>query len=217
MEQKSYEWYVTRMGKITGSQFEKAMGSIRVKNTFIKKLIKERELLAKGGEALAFHVEQKMAVSAPALDWGNNHEDQAVAAFELEYDMDVDKEGFATHPDYEFIGVSVDGTVRDNDSTPHAVVEAKCPYNPKNHQDTLMLGMPEKHYPQVQGNTWVKGLGMAYFISFDPRAEPENRLFVEPVDLDHEYISRLEAACVEINACVEKGELLEPPKAAALF
>jgi len=217
MEQKTYEWFIARMGKITGSQFDKAMGSIRVRNTFIKKLSEERELLAKGGDDLAFHVEQMMNVSAPPLDWGNKHEEYAVAAFELAYDMDVDKSGFIVHPDYEFIGVSLDGLVRDNDSTPHAIAEVKCPYNPENHANTLMLGMPEKHYPQVQGNMWVSAQNLGYFISFDRRAEVENRLYVQTIDLHHEYIARLEAACVEINACVEQGREIVQEKDPVLF
>lgn len=217
MEQGSFEWHIARLGVISGTKFARATGSLRVKNTLIKELIKERELLAKGGDALAFHVEQMMNVSAPPLDWGNKHEEYAVAAFELAYDMDVDKSGFIIHPDYDFIGVSLDGLVRDNDSIPHAIAEVKCPYNPENHASTLMLGMPEKHYPQVQGNMWVSGQNLGYFISFDPRAEVENRLYVQPVDLHHEYIARLEAACVEINVCVEQGREIVQEKNPVLF
>lgn len=217
MEQRSFEWYLARMGKITGSIFVRATGSIRVKNTLIKELIREREILAKGGDVLADYIEKMMSVDALSLAWGRKYEDQGIAAFELAYDMDVDKSGFIIHPDYDFIGVSLDGLVRDNDSTPHAIAEVKCPYNQDNHELTMILGMPEKHIPQVQGNMWVSAQTLAYFISFDPRAEIENRLFVQPVDLDLEYIGRLEAACIEINDCVDQGKIIEQSTGSALF
>ena len=215
--QGSIEWHLERMGKITGTRFSRATGSIRVKNSLIAEISKERELLAKGGFALDEHLDKIMAVDSAAMAWGRDHEDQALSAFELAYDMDVDKSGFIVHPDYDFIGVSLDGLVRDNDSRPHAIAEVKCPYNPENHANTLILGMPEQHFSQVQGNAWVACQLMGYFISFDSRAEVENRLYVQAIDVDFDYIGRLEAACIEINDCVMKGQEISQPENPVLF
>jgi len=217
MEQGSREWHIDRMGKITGTGFIKVLGSNRVKNTYIKKLIHERELLAGDADILEEHIEKIMGVTAPSLRWGRTHEDYAISAFELEYDMDVKKAGFILHPKYDFIGVSVDGLVHDNDSQPFAVIEAKCPHTQEEHQKTLMLGMPDKHAPQVIGNTWVTGMLKGYFISFDPRCKSENRLYVQPVDLDNEYIGKLEPACIELYKCVEAGEEMKPPESAPVL
>jgi len=217
MEQQSREWFIARMGIITGSCFIRANGSNRVKNTYIKELIKERELLAGNEAALDAHLDKIMGVTAPSLNWGNKHEGYAIAAFELAYDMDVTKSGFVLHQDYPFIGVSLDGFVHDNDSQPFAIAEVKCPYDQKVHQETLMLGMPDKHKPQVMGNAWVTHMNLGYFISFDPRAEVENRLYVQEVDLDQEYIGKLEESCVELYECVEAGKELLPPKSASVL
>ena len=217
MEQQTREWFIARMGKITGTGFIKVLGSLRVRNTYIKKLIHERELLAGNPDVLEEYIDKIMNVTAPSLRWGNTHEDHAIAAFELEYDMDVHKSGFIVHPDYDFIGVSLDGFVHDNDSQPFAIFEAKCPYTHEEHKITLILGTPEKHIPQVRGNAWVAGMGIGYFISFDPRCTPDNRLFVEPIDSDPEYNERLETACVELYECVEAGKELLPPESALVL
>lgn len=214
MEQQTREWFIARMAIITGSCFIRANGSNRVRNTYIKELIKERELLAGDEAILDAYLDKIMGVTAPSLNWGNKHEGYAVAAFELEYDMDVEKSGLLLHPNYKFIGVSLDGLVHDNDSQAHAIAEVKCPYDQKVHQETLLLGMPDKHKPQVQGNAWVAGMNMGYFISFDPRAELDNRLYVQPVDVEPEYIEKLETACIELYECVEAGKELLPPKSA---
>lgn len=217
MEQQSREWFIARMGIITGSCFIRATGSNRVKNTYIKELIRERELLAGNQADLDAYLDKVMGVRAASLNWGNKHEPYAISAFELEYDMDVTKSGFILHPDYPFIGVSLDGFVHDNDSHAFAIAEVKCPYDQKVHQETLMLGMPDKHGPQVHGNAWVAHMNIGYFISFDPRAELENRLYVQAVDIDQKYIGKLEESCVELYECVEAGKELKPPKAVTLF
>lgn len=217
MEQKTREWYLARLGIITGSAFVRAQGSLRVRNTYIRQLIAERELLAGDAAKLDAYLDKVMGITAPSLNWGNKHEDYAIAAFELAYDMNVKKSGFILHPDYSFIGVSVDGFVHDNDSQAHAIIEAKCPYTKEEHQKTLMLGMPDKHIAQVQGNIWVTHMSMGYFISFDPRAEIENRLYVQPVNRNPEYINKLEPACIELYECVEAGKELLPPKSAPVL
>jgi len=60
------------------------------------------------------------------------------------------------------------------------------------------------HMPQVQGNIWVNGLDWIDFISYDPRAPEDFRLYVQRIMREDKYILALESHVVQFLAEVKK-------------
>lgn len=200
MEQRSQTWFDARRGMLTASQFRRVMhGSPRG----LASLALSLRAQLRGGTTPSF--------TAAATDWGNTHEAQARALFELECGLIVDDCGLLIHPQHFFIGASPDGLIG-----ARAGLEIKCPANPENHQHVLAHGMPERHIPQVQGSLWVSGRATWYFVSFDPRLlatlDFRRALYVERVERDDRYIAKLERKVLQFWREHIEGQ---PPAAAA--
>lgn len=186
VEQRTEGWHRLHLNRITASNFKIVMdGSPKAW---------ARLMDAMRGEGRRY--------TARSLAWGESHEDQAVAFYELETGNEVERIGFATHSEYEFAGSSPDGLVGVNGG-----IEVKCPYNSDNHVATIELGMPEKHVAQVQGNIWVMEREWWDFVSFDPRCPPESRMYVQRVYRDDAYIKRLEEKLSRFWDMYQRGML----------
>ena len=186
MEQQTLQWRLDRMGKITGSNMGKVLGTRRNQIAYAKKIIEELEAIDSGK---AEEYIEKTSFTSAATAWGHKYEPQALAQFALENDIDVLSAGFITHPDYPFMGASVDGLYDGG------LVEAKCPYSSSDHIDCFILGMPEKHIPQVRGNMFITQREKATFISFDPRLPPDRRYYQFEMTEDRIYTERMLRAC----------------------
>jgi hypothetical protein len=64
--------------------------------------------------------------------------------------------------------------------------------------------MPEEHIPQVQGNMLVTGREFWDFVSYDPRQKESLRLYVQRIQRDEAYISKLLAGLLQFNLEVEQ-------------
>jgi len=100
-------------------------------------------------------------------------------------------------------GCSVDGLV-----DPDGIIEIKCPYNSKNHLQTIESNkVPSQYVAQVQGNMFITGRKWCDYISYDPRFPEKLQLFVIRVDADEEYHEKLQEQLV--NFCDEIEQRLE--------
>lgn len=189
------DWYQLRLARITASRFKDVMTEPRSKA--------DREAGALSDTARSYMMEllgeyltgQAQFFSNSATDWGNTYEDEAVSAYEARSGVIVQRVGMVTQGK---VGASPDGLVGDSGG-----IEVKCPFNPKNHIETLLNGMPKQHVAQVQGGMWLTGRDWWDFISYDPRIIGDKGLYVERIERDEEYIERLAGKVGEFERQLE--------------
>lgn len=193
-EQGTQEWLEDRSGSATASAFNsiiavsKSTGRpLKAREDYMWRLASER--------IYGTPVEQ---VRAASMEWGKELEPFAREAYEVQSGVLVRSSGFVSHPSILYCGGSPDGLVGLDGG-----IEIKCPKDRRVHMQTWRDGMPEDHLPQVQGNIWINNREWFDFISYDPRAPEEYRLYVERIWRDKKYILALESHVVEFLKEVE--------------
>lgn len=205
IDQRSEQWFAERAGKITASRMSDVM------------LERDREPFKSGPrkgqpkpppKALTDYAYQLAAerltgrprkqVKAAALQWGQDIEPAAVAAYQAETGELVELSGFVQHPAHAFIGASPDFLVADDGGG-----EIKSPESSEVHLETLLCGLPDEHIEQIQGGLWVTGRQWWDFVSYHPDFPADLRIYIQRVPRDDSYIEKLEAACLQMEADVQ--------------
>lgn len=175
MEQGSQEWHLARLGKPTGSNFAKVLGSKTVRAGYLEDLICQ-QLTGKPPEEIRSH----------AISWGHENEPKARELYSATQLCEVREEGFLLHPHLN-AGCSVDGMV-----DPDGMIEIKCPYNSRNHLKTIETRqVPSQYVAQVQGNMFITNRTWCDFVSFDPRFPEEYQLCIVRVAADDSFQAKL--------------------------
>ncbi len=191
--QGTQEWLAERLGFATASCFADILAltakgaPTKAREDYMMKLVTER-LYQRATESASSH----------AMQWGKEAEPLARAAYEVKTGLIVIESNFVKHPTIPYVGCSPDGLIGVDGG-----YESKCPANSAIHMATWRDGMPKAHTAQVQGCMWVTGRQWWDFISYDPRATPEFRLYTQRIERDDEYIAHLEAEVVKFLAEVE--------------
>lgn len=183
IEQGTPEWHQERCGKITASRFADVLA--------VLKSGKPSEARAKYMREIVFEVISSTpieSINAAALSWGKDIEMYAREAYELYTGNIITTSGFTLSLENKNIGSSPDGLVDDDGG-----IEIKCPKSESVHIQTLLEGMPQEHYAQVQGNMYVTGRKWWDFVSFDPRQSEGFRIYIERINRDEEYIEKLKS------------------------
>ena len=171
IEQRTPEWLALRLGRFTSSNIFKLMTNPRskaAKEAGELSATAKSYVLEKAAEII-YNSPAPVAVSA-AMDWGTEHEETAVKAYENITGHKVENGGFWTLG--EHTGTSPDGLIQDS-----GLIEIKCPYNRVNHlENCLNLETAEdlkqkykQYYYQVQHQLYITGRAWCDFVSFDPR------------------------------------------------
>ena len=111
--------------------------------------------------------EVRMIGEPPAIRWGNDNEPFALRAYENRTGEIINRTGFilsGPETGLNNYGASPDGEVGDN-----GLVEAKCPLLSTNHIRCFHSGIPEEHFPQMEGQLLATGREWVDFVSYDPR------------------------------------------------
>ena len=191
-EQRTEEWYLARLGKVTASRVADVMAKTKTgystsRDNYMAQLICER-----------LTGQRQESYSNAAMEWGTQTEPLARAAYEIHKSVLVEEVGLIDHPFLPMCGASPDGLVNDD-----GMVEIKCP-NTATHFDTLLNGqMPSKYMPQVQWQMACANRLWVDFVSFDPRAPEGLQLFITRIDRDDKYILNMEA---EVNKFLKELE-----------
>lgn len=206
MQQNSQEWHEIKLGKITGTRFKSVMGGSRAKLTLINKL-KEELLMIKNND---FDNIKKTINSAP-IRHGKKHEQTAIEYISLIlnlHEKDIERPAFISHNQHDFIGCSPDAIFRI--AGKKTLVEVKCPSKLSSHEK-YKSGNLKDHFDQIIGNTWVAGCEQGLFISFfHDIPNNETDIYYKYIDIDGEYVNKLEDQCVNIWRYVT-GELNTNP------
>jgi hypothetical protein len=192
VEQRSVDWFQCRSGVATTSNFDKIItptGKPSAQmDSYANLLI--AELL------LGYPVERNF--NSYALDWGREHEDEAIALYRFESGLDTKNGGFFMD-DAMTIGASPDQRCFENGKLA-GLAEIKCPENPGIHVEyMLMKQMNPKYIPQVQGQMYVSGAPWVDWFSYYPGLPSAKvRTF-----RDDKYISLLANALGEFNKLMQ--------------
>jgi putative phage-type endonuclease len=189
MEQRTEEWFASRLGKVTASRVADVIAKTKSgysasRDNYMAQLICER-LTGQQGESF----------TNSAMTWGTETEPLARSAFEAYADVMVEEVGFVPHPSIEMSGASPDGLVG-----LFGMLEIKCP-NTATHIDTLLTQtVPGKYITQMQWQMRCCERQWCEFLSFDPRLPQDLQLFVKRVEFDPEYVAMLEKEVIQFLA-----------------
>ena len=179
IEQRSDEWKKLRLGLPTASRMADLMARTKSgygtsRDNLMAVLIAERLT----GVPAEYY-------QNAAMQWGTDHEDEAVAAYSFYRNMSVEKVSFVKHPKME------SGASPDVLAGTDGLAEIKCPLT-ATHIETLLGGtVPEKYILQMQWQIACTGRQWCDFVSYDPRMPEHLRLFVKRVLRDEKTIAEI--------------------------
>jgi putative phage-type endonuclease len=185
-EQQTPEWFADRLGKVTASRLADVMAKTKTgysatRANYMTQLVLERVTNTRAE-----------SYSNAAMQWGNEQEPFARAAYEAHTGQMVEEVGFIQHPDIEYAGASPDGLVGDD-----GMVEIKCPSSSTALECWLIHaqgGNPvdAKYYAQMQWQMRCADRSWCDYVVFDPRMPAKAQLFVFRVQRNEDFLTMAE-------------------------
>lgn len=168
--QRNYEWKENRRGNFTASAIHKLMGVKGLGQTG------ETYIYEKVTEALGVDLNE---VTTYAMQYGTEMEMYAKQYYEAAFRCEITEHGFIVADWCKEAGCSPDGIITEKQKG----IEVKCPYNPVNHTQNLLIKSREdlkklrtEYYWQIQMSMAVTGLKKWDFVSFHPEFTGMNRM-----------------------------------------
>lgn len=195
IEQRSEDWFVARLGKVTASRVSDVMaktksGYAASRTNYMMELLCQR-LTGKREEGY----------TSAAMQRGTELEPAARSCYEAESGLFVVETGFVLHQDINGLGASPDGLVGDD-----GLLEIKCP-NTATHVDFLRTGKPDGKYQwQMLAQMACTGREWCDFVSFDDRLPEPLQFSCIRFERDD---CRIKEMLAEIKKFLEELDLLE--------
>jgi putative phage-type endonuclease len=169
--QGSDEWLRARLGMITGTRLKSVMAGPQAQETLIYELVAEQ-----------LSGQQEQVWVNAAMQWGTDHEDEAVQLFEKGKKKKSEAVGFCISDEYPFLGLSPDRLVKTKDAYTKAI-EVKCPTTKTALKYRYDGGIPKEYKWQVVNYFLVcETLKALDFVVYDPRIINDDlKLFVVTV------------------------------------
>ncbi|WP_208435072.1 lambda exonuclease family protein [Bartonella phoceensis] len=187
MDQRTAEWFQARLGKVTASNIYNVL-SKTAKGTPTKKYEDYKIKLIT--ERLTGEVSQSYLT--PAMQWGIEHEEDALREYAFIYDTEVTPCGFIPHPTIEMAGASPDGFVGDD-----GLVEVKCPQANTHLRFFIDNQIKPEYSAQMQFQMACTGRKWCHFISYNPHFVGRSdhlRMKIKRVERDEEQIKQINQA-----------------------
>jgi len=166
--QRSPEWYQLRAGRLTGSRAKHILAAGRGK----EEAVGRRDLRYQLAAERLTNLPQEDTYINSAMQWGIDHEAEAIAAYESATRQMVEAVGFCAH-DELLAGTSPDGFVGED-----GAVSIKCPKT-ATHCGYLRSDVePADHAAQNTHELWLTGRAWMDFVSYDPRLPSELQLWI---------------------------------------
>ena len=211
IDQRTPEWFKLRAGKLTGSTAKDMLATIKTGEAS-----KRRDLRYKlVAERLTGESQEDGYINA-AMQWGLDHEAEAVAAYEALTGQMVQAIGFCEHEALA-AGTSPDGFVGSD-----GILSVKCPKTATHCGYFRQSEEPSEHAAQNTHELWLTGRKWIDFVSFDPRLSDGLRIFMVRVTRTEQQIEAYGKAAraflaecdTEYQALLSMGSLKETLKAA---
>ena len=166
MEQRTQEWFEARKNRLTASSVGAILGldPFRNREDVMRSMVRE------------YHGAPSEFTGNVATEWGVYNEAGAIAEFEMETGLKVDKCGF--YPYEDWLGASPDGLIGDD-----SLLENKCPFGKRkdeNPEFKSLLDQPH-YYAQVQIQLLCTGRHKAYFNQWNPYGTKTETHYFDPV------------------------------------
>lgn len=157
-EQGSYEWHLLRQGKVTGTSLKSALGTPKVQETLMYKLISERMTEPKIDD-----------INSEAVQHGKDYEHLAIRALSDFKGMKFDDVGMLIDDSLDHYGVSPDGCVF-VDGVLVGGCEVKCPNSKKHIEYLIKDEIPKEYMHQIKAPFLLcPTLKFWVFASYDDR------------------------------------------------
>lgn len=184
--QRTEEWFKQRIGHLTASMAKDVIryqkGGITLqtdaKITNVKYRILAEQLT---GQATEDHF---TADARRRMQWGTEHEEYAVNAYEIKTGSIVLMSGFVKHPSIAYLGASPDGLVNND-----GLIEIKCPETTTHLQRIEADCVPEEIKPQMLLQLIVTGRKWCDFVDYDPRLPQKLQLFIKRFEPTEEELT----------------------------
>ena len=189
MQQRTYDWYMARMGIPTASMFGEIMAKGRGSAPSVRRGNYMHKLI---GERLSRELCENF--TAADADRGLELEDKAIEAYEFERSVKVERVGMVKNYG---TGGSPDGLVGED-----GMVEVKCP---RYWHFVRMLSSDNPavdYHWQVQGNLWISERKWCDVLLYAPPLP----LHIERVMRDPESISELVSAVAQFAINLDETE-----------
>ncbi|WP_317992700.1 lambda exonuclease family protein [Bartonella gliris] len=189
MEQRTAEWFQARLGKVTASNIYNVLSKTAKGLPTSKYEDYKIKLMT---ERLTGEISQ--SYTTPAMQWGIEHEDDALREYEFIYDTEVTRCGFIPHPKIEMAGASPDGLIGDD-----GLVEVKCPQSINHLRFFMDDEIKPEYLAQMQFQMACTGRKWCHFISYNPQFVGRStglRMKIKRIHRDEKQIE-------EINKAVE--------------
>lgn len=193
--QRSPEWHQLRAGKLTGSCAKDVLATVKTGEAAARRDLRLRIV----AERLTGRPQDDSYVNA-VMQWGIDHEAEAIAAYEAATGALVTPVGFCEHDELE-AGTSPDGFVGDD-----GLISVKCPKT-ATHIRYLCEGVePAEHAAQNSHELWITGRKWIDFVSYDPRLPQPMQLFITRVTRSDlwRYESEAKMFLIQCDREVEK-------------
>jgi putative phage-type endonuclease len=190
--QGSAEWLAARAGCLTASAIADMLAKTKTGEAASRANLRARLVAER-----LIGIPQD-GFSNAAMQWGNEQEPFARAAYEIHSGNLVDQTGLVMHPSIPYAGASPDGLIDDC-----GLVEIKCP-NTATHIKYLLSGdAPKEYQPQMLWQMECTERKWCDFVSFDPRMPSHLQLFVVRFDRDEGRLNDVRAEAVKFLAEVD--------------
>jgi hypothetical protein len=215
-QQGTDEWYTSRAGRVTASNFRDAI-SVCSRASGRRKAGDMSAAAEEYAATVAIERIFGKPVGEPVKAWvlERGHELEGIARmkYEARDGAYVTEAGICVTDDGIF-GYSTDGLVNDD-----GLIEIKCPVNSAKVLNMWMTGDVSEYIDQMQGGMWITGRKWCDFIMYSPAlASVGKDLYVKRIARDEEYIDSMVNQLARFVAKVDEFEsvLRAPlPKVAA--
>lgn len=171
--QNTPAWVTSRLGLVTAS---------RVKDVCAKRKDGEEAADREGYKyEIISEIRNGWAVEhlvTKAMQWGIDHQEEGCVEYEVAIGSFTEPGGFWRHDRVRWFGASPDYLIDDD-----GLVEVKCPFNGARQYEWKDKGeVPKEHIWQIIAQLSVTGRKWCDFVSFDPRAQGRDRVFIKRVE-----------------------------------
>lgn len=216
MEQGSKEWFISRLGKITGSRIGDLMTSGRKGEMFgktafsyIYEVCAERDLLQKyiDDDYLFEIYQQQVSINNKFIEFGHDNEDFAAERYQLVTECKLEECESIQHPTISHFSASPDRiAIKDG---LRKVVEIKVPlpktfmeYMAEVKDNETLKAVNPKYFYQVQSEMACTGLEKADFVVFCPFLK--HNIHIVEITRDEAVIAEFEKRIMAANEIINQ-------------
>lgn len=199
IEQGSNEWFAARRGRLTASNFNRAM-SLKGRETLLREMNAEIEDLSKPPKIETYDMRR-----------GKEHEDRAVAVLEMTRGVEARRVGYIEHNHYPLVLASADRILFSPEGQVLGPLEVKCP-RIENMGPWMYGDIPFPHLDQLYCQIWclqsvIPSVEKGCLLAYNEQLPPAAQIVEKWLSLPARWVERAELTVEWFTARVGRFEL----------